>query len=164
MTPAALTPKREKYYVYELIDPRCGSAFYVSKGCGNRLKQHARAVRAGRIDNVEKFRRIKAIHDAGLVVIERIVSEHATERMAYAAERVAIEAMHPGLTNIVLGTKTNAEVNAERAKLELERTKTFDEWQRTILAHQLQGVGGVAGMRAFYDDHVNFLRSMAEAV
>ena len=31
-----------KYYVYRLIDPRNLQTFYVGKGCGDRVYQHAK--------------------------------------------------------------------------------------------------------------------------
>ncbi len=152
------------FYVYELLDPRDLSVFYVGKGQGDRIGQHVRNARAGRVDNVEKYRRIKAIHAAGLSVVERIASRHETEAQAFAAERVAIASLRAGLTNIVGGTKSNAEATAERATAELERTKPFEEWERTIHPKQRQAVEASMGsLRAFYDDRCAFLRSMAEA-
>ena len=152
------------FYVYELIDPRDLSVFYVGKGQGNRVSQHVRDVRAGRVDNVEKYRRIKEIHAAGLNVVERIASRHETEAQAFAAERVAIASLRAGLTNIVGGTTSNAEANVERARAALARTKPFDEWERTISPYKRQAVEAASGsMRAFYDDHCAFFKRVAEA-
>ena len=34
--------ERLKWYVYRLVDPRSGETFYVGKGKGNRVFQHAK--------------------------------------------------------------------------------------------------------------------------
>lgn len=158
----ALTPKQEaaepRYYVYNLIDPRNGEVFYVGKGCGNRIKNHSSNARCGVVTNVEKHRRIQAIHDAGLQVIEQIVSRHEAEAEALKIERAMIGAMRKVLTNIAGGNRTNAEICQERAKEALKRIKPFDLWMQTIHPRQKAAVGD---MRAFYDDHVAFFKRMA---
>ena len=35
---------QRKYYVYRLVDPRTLHTFYVGKGCGDRMFQHAKGV------------------------------------------------------------------------------------------------------------------------
>src|SRR5262245_38936376 len=42
--------ERLQWYVYRLIDPRNGETFYVGKGKGNRIFQHARAAMAANAD------------------------------------------------------------------------------------------------------------------
>lgn len=37
---------KRKYYVYRLIDPRTYETFYVGKGCGDRVFQHTKNVKA----------------------------------------------------------------------------------------------------------------------
>ena len=153
------------FYVYELIDPRDLSVFYVGKGQRDRVQHHVRDARAGRISNVEKHRRIREILAAGLQVIEQIASQHETEAQALACERERIRAMRPSLTNIVGGTKSNAELAIEMAQDGLRRTKPFDEWVRTARPDQRRAAEAAMGsMRAFYDDHCAFLRSIATGI
>ena len=36
---------KKKFYVYRLVDPRTLHTFYVGKGCGNRVFDHAKAAK-----------------------------------------------------------------------------------------------------------------------
>lgn len=95
-----------EYYVYHLIDPRDGKVFYVGKGTKKRVKEHVRAVRAGRVNNAKKHLYIKSIHDDGLEVIEEIVRDGMTEKEAYDLERQEIVRLWPsGLTNCSRGQR-----------------------------------------------------------
>lgn len=140
-----LSAKRQRYYVYELVDPRDGAVFYVGKGSGKRMKQHVRNARSGRIDNVEKFRRINDICESGLEVVERVASWHETEVEAYAAERAAISSLRDTLTNIVGGTCSNLERVAERARVFLSRLKPLEEWIAAASPCQIAYVTAAAG-------------------
>lgn len=160
----SLTPQQEvfapRYYVYQLIDPRDGAVFYVGKGCGKRVKNHSSNARCGVVTNVEKHRRIQAIHDDGQQVIEQIISRHESEAEALQIERAMIGAMREVLTNIAGGNKSNAEICQERAREALKRIKPFDLWVRTIRPKQK---AAISDMRAFYDDHVAFFQRMSES-
>ena len=60
-----------KWYVYRLIDPRNGETFYVGKGRGDRIFQHAKGALSSTNDEDTadlKSQRIKAIATAGLHV------------------------------------------------------------------------------------------------
>lgn len=98
------------WYVYLLRDPRDGSVFYVGKGKGNRVFNHAHA--ALRDDDEPaaqslKLDRIRDIHAAGLGVRSEILRHHiATEPQAYTVEAAVIDtfrAIGIPLTNVVLG-------------------------------------------------------------
>jgi hypothetical protein len=94
-----------KWYVYRLIDPRNGETFYVGKGQGNRVFEHAKGVTqseaGGSVD--PKLERIKAIQAAGLEV-GHLIHRHglSTSQLALEVEAAVIDA-YPGLTNKVKG-------------------------------------------------------------
>ena len=94
------------WYVYRLIDPRNGETFYVGKGQGDRIFQHAKgALSASKDEDTAdlKFSRIKAIWAAGLDV-GHVIHRHniETEDVAFQIEAALIDA-YPGLTNEVSG-------------------------------------------------------------
>lgn len=84
------------YYVYELIDPRDETVFYVGKGCRGRIDQHEQEARKGR--QSRKCDVIRAIEACGLKITKSRVSFHADEQDAYDAEADLIE--HYGLVNL----------------------------------------------------------------
>lgn len=92
-------------YVYRLVDPRSGETFYVGKGQGDRVFEHARGVlQTSTEDAIDlKTRRIQVIQAEGLQVIP-IIHRHRIEsdRVAYQIEAALIDA-YPGLTNIAGG-------------------------------------------------------------
>ena len=97
---------RLNWYVYRLIDPRNGETFYVGKGRGDRIFQHAKGVSSAvkNEDSVDlKLQRIKDILASGLEVAH-VVHRHniETEDLAFQMEAVLIDA-YPGLTNKVTG-------------------------------------------------------------
>lgn len=95
--------RRARWYVYELIDPRDGLAFYVGKGCGNRIAAHERAAEAGQ-ECSEKISRIKEIWADGLQVEQAYVAWFWDENAAYEYEAVRVaEYGLDALTNIIPG-------------------------------------------------------------
>ncbi len=102
----------EGFYVYRLIDPRDGQAFYIGKGQGRRAWTHARAEIAGRERNGLKAERLADIRRAGLTVIVDIERDGLTESEAFALERAMIKASAPTLTNISQGARSPMEVAA----------------------------------------------------
>lgn len=101
-TLARLCAEGKKYYVYRLVDPRTLQTFYVGKGCGNRVFDHAEAAKhLVDKDNDEislKFQQILDIIAAGKDVMCIIHRWNLTERQAYAVEAALIDC-YPGLTN-----------------------------------------------------------------
>ena len=88
-------------YVYRLIDPRNGETFYVGKGRGNRVFDHAAGVEAAD-DNQQlgaKLDRIRAIKNAQLDVIHVIHRHEIPDAAIFEVEAALIDA-YPGLTNI----------------------------------------------------------------
>ncbi|MBI3372638.1 MAG: hypothetical protein HY017_12915 [Betaproteobacteria bacterium] len=104
--PAGVASKL-KTYVYRLIDPRNGEAFYVGKGQGNRVFSHIRAeqnLEGDEIDN--KLVRIRQKRLAGFEVAHVVHRHGMDEGTAFEVEAALIDA-YPGLTNIVGGTDGN---------------------------------------------------------
>jgi hypothetical protein len=93
------------HYVYRLVDPRDGTTFYVGKGQGNRVFQHALGILfEPEIDeeDSQKRRRIQAIVEAKGSV-EYVIHRHGlTEAEAFHVEAALIDA-YPNLTNIQSG-------------------------------------------------------------
>jgi hypothetical protein len=98
--------ERIKWYVYRLIDPRNGETFYVGKGSGDRVFEHAMAalVYGADEDAVDlKFQRIKDIRAAGLEVTH-VIHRHNIETSAIALQiEAALIDAYPGLTNRISG-------------------------------------------------------------
>lgn len=142
---------RLKWYVYRLIDPRNGETFYVGKGRGNRVFQHAKAALASTDDEDAadlKFKHIKDISAAGLDV-SHVIHRHGIDdpNVAYQLEAALIDA-YPGLKNRVAGHGSGdygvrhvIEIISEYAAQEFEVgepllliniTKTFDDEEKSI--------------------------------
>lgn len=83
------------YYVYALRDPRDGSIFYVGKGKGGRVYQHAAQARTvgGESSKHLKLKTIRAIHADGLEVIVDIIRHGLTDEEAYEAEGAVIDTL-----------------------------------------------------------------------
>lgn len=148
------------YYVYELIDPRDGSVFYVGKGKGNRIASHEAMARKGRIDNPAKYARIREIWDAGLEVERRYVRRGLTETEAFALERQMIDAVD-GLTNIVGGCRSKEEVVRDRGKAMLAQLKPYSVWLATRPFCGDGAVKQLGGPKLFYAWFKSMLEDMA---
>lgn len=96
-----------KTYVYRLIDPRNGEAFYVGKGKGDRVFAHIRGEMLEEGDEVDnKLRRIRDIKLSGFEVAHVIHRHGMDEKTAFEVEAALIDA-YPGLTNIAGGSGSN---------------------------------------------------------
>jgi len=95
------------FYVYRLVDPRNGETFYVGKGSGNRIFEHANGelnfdgAENGLLDT--KMQRIRDIRAAGLEV-GHVIHRHGIKDAdtAFQIEAAVIDA-YPGLANRVGG-------------------------------------------------------------
>lgn len=90
-----------KYYVYGLLNPFNNQPFYVGKGIGNRVFQHAKnALTAGKDDDdiSLKIATIQDIMNHGKEVICIIYHWGLTENEAFAVESTLIDCF-PNLTN-----------------------------------------------------------------
>ncbi len=106
-------------YVYQLIDPRNDTIFYVGKGRGNRVFAHARGEFATRSNKAlpdgddeisdeisDKIKQIRDIRHAGLEVGHVIHRYGMDDATAFEVEAALIDA-YPGLTNIMNGAGSN---------------------------------------------------------
>jgi hypothetical protein len=97
-------------YVYRLIDPRNGETFYVGKGKGNRVFQHAKGITNLSDDEDEvsiKLKRIRDISNAGLEVIQVIHRHEIPDTAIFHVEAALIDA-YPGLSNEQGGHGSNS--------------------------------------------------------
>ena len=113
-----------KYYVYALVDPRDKRIFYIGKGIGDRVFQHAEAS-LDEMNESLKHSKIRDIHNAGMEVEYYIIRHNLTEQEAFLVESVAIDLLtykafntDHFLTNLVSGhhqwnegIKTENEIN-----------------------------------------------------
>lgn len=114
-----------QFYVYCLVDPRDNRIFYIGKGSGNRVFQHAQNALDNHSDNL-KLDTIRDIIKDGLSVKYYIIHHGLTEEESYLVESVLIDMFTYAqfnkesiLTNIQAGhhqwdkgVKTIEEVNA----------------------------------------------------
>jgi hypothetical protein len=118
-----------RFYVYELSDPRTGVTFYVGKGCGNRAHHHVAEVRCGRVKNAHKHKVISDIIAAGLSPVVTIISERLNEQEAFSLERDRIRFYgFRQLTNIQPGTLTSIDRSKVEAQIDLSKLKSHDQW------------------------------------
>ena len=54
--------ERLKWYVYRLVDPRSGETFYIGKGKGNRVFQHAKGALSASDDRPWTQSRSLSVH------------------------------------------------------------------------------------------------------
>ena len=120
----SVTESRD-YYVYRLIDPRTGHTFYVGKGIGDRVFQHAKAAikfKPGEDEGSEKIAQINAIKNEGLEVIHVIHRFGMTESEALEVEAALID-VYSGLTNMQSG------INPERGMMAAETWRSLQEME-----------------------------------
>lgn len=91
------------FYVYRLIDPRNGETFYVGRGKGNRVFNHAADELGASADvQSEKLLRIRKIRSAGFEVAHVIHRHGLDSHTAVEVEAALIDA-YPGITNVASG-------------------------------------------------------------
>jgi uncharacterized protein len=98
------------YYVYALRDPK-GGIFYVGKGKGNRVYQHAVEARvvAGERAGQLKLNTIKGIHEQGRAVGIEIIRHNLSEQEAFKVEGAVMDTLRltgHHLTNVAGGKGT----------------------------------------------------------
>ncbi|MBN8595338.1 MAG: hypothetical protein J0M33_26530 [Anaerolineae bacterium] len=78
------------FYVYCLIDPETSQTFYIGKGTGNRVFNHAQAA-ISKPDPSEKLDRIREIMSKGFKVAHIIQRHGLTEKEAFEVEAALID-------------------------------------------------------------------------
>ncbi len=89
------------YYVYELQDPSTRQTFYVGKGTGRRMYQHASKAQSHQIPNGSNFTLYRKLKDMLTIhgsIQYHIVNDNMNESEAYALEDACIE--YHGLPNL----------------------------------------------------------------
>ncbi len=125
------------YYVYRLIDPRNGETFYVGKGSGNRIFEHANGelnLRGQENDLLDtKMQRIREIRKAGLEV-GHLIHRHAIKNpeTAFQIEAAVIDA-YPGLANRVGGHESDFGVAHVEELIRLYSEEPFQPAHRLLL-------------------------------
>lgn len=98
--------EKKRYYVYRLVDPRTFHTFYVGKGCGNRLFDHAKAAKELISEDEDaaslKYQLISEIIASGKEVVCFIHRWGLSQSTAFEVEAALIDC-YPGLTNIQSG-------------------------------------------------------------
>ena len=81
-----------QYYVYCLVDPRDNKIFYVGKGYGNRVFNHAADSLNENLDSL-KLNTIRDICKEGLEVGYYIIRHGLSENEAYIVESALIDVL-----------------------------------------------------------------------
>jgi hypothetical protein len=93
-----------RWYVYELIDPRDGSVFYVGKGKDNRISSHEKEALIGFPS--KKCNKIRNIWECGHQIVKEKVALFWCEEAAYDHETDRIEFYGlENLTNVMPGSR-----------------------------------------------------------
>lgn len=141
---SAIVSERVGWYVYALRDPRDQRIFYIGKGIGNRVFQHAETAAGldGENEMSPKLDLIRAIHDSGNAVQTYILRHGlSSEQVAYDLEAAVIDTLRLldptvenemfALANLVLGhhhaTRGLASTDVVASLFEAEPTPDITE-------------------------------------
>ena len=98
------------YYVYALVDPR-GGIFYVGKGKGDRVYQHAAAALSVKDESAAelKLNTIRSIHRRSQAVGVEIIRHGLVEKEAFEVEGAVMDVLRltgHHLTNVARGNRS----------------------------------------------------------
>jgi hypothetical protein len=90
----------DSFYVYQLIDPRNNTPFYIGKGHGKRMYFHERLVRHGKIPNgnLHLYYKIRKLHQLGITILYKKVVDNVNEEISLLVEKEEIQRL--GRTNL----------------------------------------------------------------
>ncbi|TPE47585.1 hypothetical protein FJM51_19800 [Amaricoccus solimangrovi] len=152
------------FYVYRLIDPRNGETFYVGKGKGNRVFQHAGGSLGkedlewtGEDEVSAKLKRIKDIRRQaeagfGLEVIHVIHRHGMDEKTAFEVEAALIDA-YPGLSNVQGGHSSGdrGSMHASQIQAKYDLPELGDCADLKLLLININAVESDKGWENVYD-------------
>ena len=122
-------PDAIQSYFYALEDPRDNKIFYIGKGSGNRVFEHAKDARKQNDASSEKLKLIKKIIKEGHDVKSYVIKYGFSDEEAISYEAVIIETLKKfghDLTNVVAGHHTEnlfLSTNEVEVKLGLKKIR-----------------------------------------
>jgi len=126
-----------KHYVYELLDPRDNTPFYIGKGTGYRARSHF--VGSGPKDNRHRTYKINKIRREGFEPYYNIIKYFDDEDAAYHYEETLIETIGlDNLTNMKVSSKgqdigwTPSEETLQKRSRGLKGIPRSEEWCRKL--------------------------------
>lgn len=128
------------HYVYALVDPRDGKIFYIGKGEGNRVFDHANAALAAKdVTPSDKLNTINSIIASGKQVQTLILRHGLQEHEAFMVESVLIDLFTHRLTK---KRKIDAKMTNKQAGHDMRELgiKTADEIEAQYASQQLGNV------------------------
>ena len=143
-------PPSSGYYVYILVRPDTDEIVYVGKGKNNRMFQHVRDVRAGRISGLKKYQGLSKLMQAGVVPQAYTIFIGLNEHQAYELERKLIRSIGKShLLNSGSGIRNADLISLQRLDDLIRTVRPKAEWlsyaaKRKDLPPELCG-------EAFYD-------------
>lgn len=124
------------FYVYALVDPFDGAAFYIGKGTAWRYRQHlAEHRKAHRWTNLAKHLKISEILDRGDQVEHIILMEGLTEAAALEIEQATIARQQATLTNGNNPLPRAIPISV-MAKQQLATFPAYEVWSKTHYAQK----------------------------
>ena len=149
------TAEKLKYYVYRLIDPRNGQTFYVGKGKGDRVFQHADGVMEDMTEeevdqNSDKIKRIAQIKNDGFKVAHIIHRHGLDESTAFEVEAALIDA-YPEVLNEISGHYADRGVMHAKQVIEKYEAKEIQEEDIKRYKLLLININRTAGEEEAYD-------------
>lgn len=114
-----------KYYIYQLIDPRSDTVFYVGKGQGSRMYKHIKDFQCGQVSNKHLYCKIRKILDVGLEIEYKQIFFTDDEQEAYDFEvKIIAKIGLRNLCNLTVGGEGGTPSGETCRKLSISSKKT----------------------------------------